>query len=1497
MNGWRGEAFVGSPSESMSHFSSMESRNGHLPTYSSHDGTASCPPPRPSSSSSSMAAQDPPQPRISPSHVDPKFAAPSLSASHLLPIRPVPLSHLQSGQSPTLARVKSSTPGSVSSLGSTGTPPPSSTVVGGQSPFFRPIELSGSPNATSTPVARCAGSTRLPPGNGPLDAETELDWQLENGSRDSAFEDDLSCSRTTPINPTSIRNRKWRQRSCPGGARVKRETHPLDHSIEPISIETTGRRDSGFHSAGPLSAPGSFYPNSFLQDSGSAVSPRSHNPGLVSPCSTSSSLPSPRAPNLLPAVLGGGGTGVPLLPPFTPTPPSPVVSPEPTGANSSYLHNPLLASPLLHPMHPLNYRWPPESLASPFYLCTGMPYPPSLLWNPSLFRLYPPAAHSHPFETNNLSTSPMNPMNHHTHFFAANGHGLNPHVLNSNRPLDMSSTPDVQEVGPYNLSRNALNKVKLGDDVDMKPINESFNSKSAKSGMSHSEMPQSKELLPGDVKIEIMDTTNLKDERDHHNITVTDDSIDTDSILKADGGDQNGLYLLSRGIDRLNECGERRITSLVSPGSDPGNLTGAPVFKRRLSRLDLLCDAASTLEVPTEEPVERQILSAPSSPKPSNKESNGTESRSKSLDGAKSGLNRRYTSPEAERDVKAYLASKSKCPKRIFDQGPKVNVVTPMSGGQPKSESISEKELSMRNSMASIQRQYQEKYKQLFKLQHQCLKQKRSDTHPPHSAPTSESPKSKKPKPATTTTAAHSPSIVDSKGKMKTSDIHPSGSAQSGAPFVNNTTPSVQGPVIDRGRVNDSRSHNENDPRDSKSRPVSMSNKVNALMKPRLDESPQLKSVLDSHHSKVTKNSSKHGFKRSPETLYRWEVRSEPPTSSEMDTSNPQKSHGHLLKFRPHGPSPFKNLLRLTNQDSSLDPASEPTVPDKSDSLGSLDRERKVPEKKKIKIEVEPSMNDSPAPSSPRALLKSEIPDHNEPDEPKGIPNGSLPKSEPVCAVSSNPIVKSEEECGVIKDLLTLKVKRPKSKKSKKDRKNLDSDDADDQSHSHHRRHRHHHHHQKSKRAKKAERRKSKEMSNDQEPEFVEAGTSGCHRRTCVLEESDLMTDTRILFRMDGYFYPGKIQEISPPDIYGVLVDHERGNKPHILTREEILNEVILEMRPPSIDSIPIGTRVCAFWSHKYHYLFPGKVGDPELVDARLGSDYVNIELDDGDSRDISLSDIRLLPVGYPTVQYEPDDIGRRRRKQSTDCSSTEASPLKSRLLVRTTNPVTVIPKASLKVTLSVKGKTKENHGSHQNTSSGSSSHEVAKVKSNVNPDKRDTGISAFLPSQQLWNWFGPPAKTPKKGRGRIIHTGIARKKERLFTGDCAVFLSTGRPDRPFIGRLDSMWETSTGNKRVRVKWFYHAAETEGLANQGKRVQDLTLPGALFESMHYDENDLQTISHGCEVLEISKFRERTLQDRSKLDKLYENNDLYYLAGQYDPVEGTIEFANGVFDEG
>lgn len=46
--------------------------------------------------------------------------------------------------------------------------------------------------------------------------------------------------------------------------------------------------------------------------------------------------------------------------------------------------------------------------------------------------------------------------------------------------------------------------------------------------------------------------------------------------------------------------------------------------------------------------------------------------------------------------------------------------------------------------------------------------------------------------------------------------------------------------------------------------------------------------------------------------------------------------------------------------------------------------------------------------------------------------------------------------------------------------------------------------------------------------------------------------------------------------------------------------------------------------------------------------------------------------------------------------------------------------------------------------------------------------------------------------------------------GDSAVFLSTGRPDRPYIGQIESLWETNSNNRVVKVKWYYHPEETTG---------------------------------------------------------------------------------------
>ena len=62
--------------------------------------------------------------------------------------------------------------------------------------------------------------------------------------------------------------------------------------------------------------------------------------------------------------------------------------------------------------------------------------------------------------------------------------------------------------------------------------------------------------------------------------------------------------------------------------------------------------------------------------------------------------------------------------------------------------------------------------------------------------------------------------------------------------------------------------------------------------------------------------------------------------------------------------------------------------------------------------------------------------------------------------------------------------------------------------------------------------------------------------------------------------------------------------------------------------------------------------------------------------------------------------------------------------------------------------------------------------------------------------------------RKHIIHFQV---------GECAVFLSTGRPNLPYVGRIESLWESWGGQMVVKVKWFYHPEETKG----GKRLQNM----------------------------------------------------------------------------
>lgn len=76
-------------------------------------------------------------------------------------------------------------------------------------------------------------------------------------------------------------------------------------------------------------------------------------------------------------------------------------------------------------------------------------------------------------------------------------------------------------------------------------------------------------------------------------------------------------------------------------------------------------------------------------------------------------------------------------------------------------------------------------------------------------------------------------------------------------------------------------------------------------------------------------------------------------------------------------------------------------------------------------------------------------------------------------------------------------------------------------------------------------------------------------------------------------------------------------------------------------------------------------------------------------------------------------------------------------------------------------------------------------------------------------------------------------------------------------------------------------------------IQFFYIQGALFESPHVDENDVQTISHKCEVLPLEGYTGRLGSEPQRYSTVYDNNDVYYLAGYYDPTTSQLTLEPGV----
>ncbi|CAG5124629.1 unnamed protein product, partial [Candidula unifasciata] len=355
--------------------------------------------------------------------------------------------------------------------------------------------------------------------------------------------------------------------------------------------------------------------------------------------------------------------------------------------------------------------------------------------------------------------------------------------------------------------------------------------------------------------------------------------------------------------------------------------------------------------------------------------------------------------------------------------------------------------------------------------------------------------------------------------------------------------------------------------------------------------------------------------------------------------------------------------------------------------------------------------------------------------------------------------------------------------------------------------------------------------------------------RSCKLQQSDLKEGLKVLYLIDGLFHEGTVKALQPPDVYGVLTAGQRGNRPHILSLEEILKFAVLDMKPDSVLKVPEGTRICAFWSQQFSCLYPGN-SKPIYNGNKVA---IPVEFDDGDNGKIELDHIRLLPPEFPIVEYEPDplEVLPKRKQRSSDSSDVRKS-----METASTN--------------------KQLESEEDNDEDGS--------ESKTDADSDDLGV---MVTYEAWKWHGKGVKRigPKGKSKKVFYKAVTRGQETIQIGDSAVFVSKDGSQCPYIGHIESLWESVNGQMMVKVRWYYHPEET----HSNRKLSDPK--NALFESQHKDENDIQTIAYKCEVLPYAQFRKRTSQAAKNVEPLGAN--VFYLAGCYDPSAKSITFYQGV----
>lgn len=144
------------------------------------------------------------------------------------------------------------------------------------------------------------------------------------------------------------------------------------------------------------------------------------------------------------------------------------------------------------------------------------------------------------------------------------------------------------------------------------------------------------------------------------------------------------------------------------------------------------------------------------------------------------------------------------------------------------------------------------------------------------------------------------------------------------------------------------------------------------------------------------------------------------------------------------------------------------------------------------------------------------------------------------------------------------------------------------------------------------------------------------------------------------------------------------------------------------------------------------------------------------------------------------------------------------------------------------------------------------------------------------WVFEGPPKRSKRHGRTyRDNYSSIRRGNEVIKVGDSAELMPRDESILPFIAKVDGLWATGRGEMRVRVRWYYRLIETEGEPYELKDGEN-----ALFETDHFDENDVQSIYRSTKILSWTEYSKDHL---GRVNKQTDRPKIFYLAGYYDPV--------------